>query len=193
MVEKLSLSPAQTALLVMDFQTLILENYAVDMAGLLTRTAALIETARKVGMTVIYVVVGFRPGYPEISPRNQIFSGVKKSGLFAAGDAATAIHPAVTPRDGEVIVTKHRVGAFPGTDLEMVLRAGGIDTLLLAGVATSGVVLSTLRHAADADYRLLVVEDCCSDKDQEVHRVLMQGVFPRQASVVTAGEISAAL
>lgn len=193
MAEKLSLSPAQTALLVMDFQNLIVENFATDQAGLLTRTAGLIETARKAGIAVIYVVVGFRPGHPEISPRNLTFSGVKKAGLFAAGDAGSAIHSHVAPRADDVIVTKHRVGAFAGTDLDMILHAGGIDTLLLAGIATSGVVLSTLRHAADADYRLLVVEDCCSDKDEEVHRVLMRGVFPRQATIVTAGEISSAL
>jgi nicotinamidase-related amidase len=193
MAEKLSLSPAQTALLVMDFQNLIVENYATDPASLLSRTAALIDAARKAGVMVIYVVVGFRPGHPEVNPRNMIFGAVKTAGLFAAGDPATAIHSSVAPQDNEVIITKHRVGAFAGTDLDMILRAGGIDTLLLTGIATSGVILSTLRHAADADYRLLVVEDCCSDKDEEVHRVLMRGVFPRQATIVTASEISAAL
>jgi nicotinamidase-related amidase len=71
----------------------------------------------------------------------------------------------------------------------MILRANGIDTLLLTGVATSGVVLSTLRYARDSDYRLLVVKDCCSDKDAEVHRVLTEQVFPRQATVASAEEV----
>jgi len=188
-----NLSPEHTALLVMDFQTLIVENFAMAPGALLERTARLIEKARKAGVTVIHVVVGFRPGYPEISPRNLIFSGVKQAGMLAAGDPAIAIHSAVAPANGEVIVTKHRVGAFAGTDLDMILRANGIDTLLLAGISTSGVVLSTLRHAADADYRLMVVEDCCSDKDESVHRMLMQSVFPSQATVVTAADILDAL
>jgi nicotinamidase-related amidase len=93
------------------------------------------------------------------------------------------VHPTLTPKHGDVVVTKHRVSAFAGTDLEMVLRANGIETLVLAGIATSGVVLSTVRHAADSDYKLVVVEDCCSDRDAEVHRVLMEKVFPRQATV----------
>jgi len=90
----------------------------------------------------------------------------------------------VAPQPTEVIVTKRRVGAFATTDLESVLRAHEVTCLVLLGIATSGVVLSTVRWAADADYALIVLEDCCADADEEVHRVLMQKVFPRQATVV---------
>ena len=74
----------------------------------------------------------------------------------------------------------------------MILRAKGIEHLLLAGIATSGVVLSTTRHAADADYRITIVRDCCSDRDEEVHRVLMDKIFPRQASVLPLADLLAA-
>ncbi len=193
MSDRLSLNPKSTALLVMDFQMMIVNGYAADQEALLARAAKLIAAARRADAMVLYVVVGFRAGHPEISPRNLAFSAAKASGRFAAGDADAAIHPAVAPRDGEVVVTKHRVGAFMGTDLDMILRANFIDTLLLAGIATSGVVLSTLRHGADADYRVVVVEDCCSDADEEVHRVLMRKVFPRQAAVAAADDVIAAL
>jgi nicotinamidase-related amidase len=63
-----------------------------------------------------------------------------------------------------------------------------VDSLVLTGIATSGVVLSTLRQAADLDFRLTVVRDGCADSDPEVHRVLMDKVFPRQAKVVSASE-----
>ena len=99
------------------------------------------------------------------------------------------MHPAVAPAPGDILVTKHRVSAFAGTDLEMILRAHGIDTLILFGIATSGVVLSTVRHAADADYRLIVVKDCCADRDPDVHRCLVDTVFPGQATVITAGDL----
>jgi nicotinamidase-related amidase len=89
-----------------------------------------------------------------------------------------AIHAAVAPEGDDIVITKHRVGAFPGTDLEMILRANDIDTLILFGIATSGVVLSTLRHAADTDYRLIVIKDCCADSDAEVHACLVDKVFP---------------
>lgn len=193
MADALSLDPKSTALLVMDFQTLIVENFAEGKDELLARTARLIGAARKAGMMLIYVVVGFREGYPEISLHNPAFGPIRESGRFASGGAGTEIHPAVAPQRGEVVVTKHRVGAFLGTDLDMILRANGIGTLVLAGVATSGVVLSTVRHASDADYRLVVVSDCCSDRDAETHRVLTEKVFARQASVVTCDRALAAL
>jgi nicotinamidase-related amidase len=85
------------------------------------------------------------------------------------------------------------VSAFRGTDLEMILRAKEIDTLVLFGIATSGVVLSTLLEASDADYRLVVIKDCCVDGDAEVHACLVDKVFSRRAAVVSAGEFLAAL
>jgi nicotinamidase-related amidase len=192
MADALALDPAGTAVLAMDFQVRIVESYTHDGGALLGRTQRLLAAARAAGARVIYVVVGFRPGFPEVSPHNKAFSTIKGSGRFAPGDAVE-IHPELAPAEGEVVVTKHRVGAFLGTDMDMILRANGITTLVLTGIATSGVVLSTLRYAADADYRLVVAADCCADGDPEVHRVLTEKVFPRQADVVTAEEVIAAL
>jgi nicotinamidase-related amidase len=186
MTDTLSLDRLTSALLVMDFQTAIIDGFAPDKEPLLARTARLVDTARAAGVMVLYVVVGFRPGYPEISERNLSFRSIKQTGRIAAGDSAATIHPAVAPLANEVVVTKHRVSAFAGTDLDMILRANGINTLLLAGISTSGVVLSTTRHAADADYRILIVKDCCADNDEEVHRVLTEKVFPRQATVTSS-------
>jgi nicotinamidase-related amidase len=193
MTTQLAIDPRTSALLVMDFQTAIVDGVVTGKEALLARTASLIDAARKAGMKIIYVVVGFRPGYPEVSPRNQSFGAIRETGRFIEGSAGTEAHPAVAPAPGDVVVTKHRVSAFAGTDLQMVLRASGIETLVLAGIATSGVILSTIRHAADADYRLVVVADCCGDRDPEVHRVLTEKVFVRQATVTTAEAVIGAL
>ncbi|HVW91792.1 MAG TPA: cysteine hydrolase [Devosia sp.] len=192
MAENLTLDRQSTAVLAMDFQNSIVDN-TPDREALLEREGRLLAAARAAGVRVIYIVVGFRPGFPEVSPRNQIFGAISQSGRFGPDDTSTQIHAAVAPAAGEVVVTKHRVGGFLGTDLDMILRAHGIDTLVLTGIATSGVVLSTLRYAADADYRLVVARDCCADRDPEVHRVLLDKVFPRQAIVTGADEVIAAL
>ncbi|MEO8873990.1 MAG: isochorismatase family cysteine hydrolase [Polyangiaceae bacterium] len=194
----LALESKTSALLVMDYQAAIVDGPAVsgtpaDKAALLARTASVIAAARKCGVRVIYVVVGFRSGYPEVSDNNKSFGGIRETGRFAAGAAGNEIHPSVAPEAGDVVVTKHRVGAFFGTDLDMILRANHVETLIFTGVATSGVVLSTIRHAADADYKLVVVADCCADPDPEVHRVLVEKVFARPATVVTSSEILGAL
>jgi len=173
-----------TALLVMDVQQGIVSRFAGD-AEYLPRVARAIAAARQAGLRVIYVTVGFRPGYPEVSARNKSFSTLSQAGGFIGGEASTTVHPAVAPAPGDVLITKRRVSAFAGSDLDVVLRAGNIDTLVLTGIATSGVVLSTLRQAADLDYRLVVLADACLDGDPEVHRVLTEKVFPRQADVLT--------
>jgi nicotinamidase-related amidase len=188
----ITVEPNRTALLVMDLQSDIVGMLGDAAAPVVERTAAVIAAARKASVPVIYVVVGFRPGYPELSPRNATFSAVAKSGRFVVGTPGSDIAAAVRPEEGDVVVVKHRVSAFAGTDLEMVLRAKGVDTLILLGVATSGVILSTVRHGADSDYQLVVVKDCCADRDEEVHRVLLEKVLVRQATVVSAGEVTAA-
>jgi nicotinamidase-related amidase len=170
----------------MDFQRSIVERYASEEDALLPRVAGLIAVARRAGLKVIYVVVGFRPGYLEVSPRNQSFAAIRGSGRFQLASGGSDVHPALAPAADEVVVIKHRVGAFSGTDLDMILRANAIETLVLAGIATSGVVLSTVRQAADADYHLVVVGDACHDADPEVHRILVEKVFPRQATVIAA-------
>ncbi len=86
------------------------------------------------------------------------------------------------------MVVKRRVSAFTGSDLEVVLRSLDSKHLVLTGVATSGVVLSTLREAADKDYRITVLADCCTDRDADLHQVLISKVFPVQAEVMTLAE-----
>ena len=173
-----------TAVLIMDYQQDIVSSVAAHQPQLLERAAAVLSGARLAGVPVIYVVVRFRPGYPEVSDRNVLFRGLKAAGRLGEGAPGAEIHAQVAPQPTEVIVTKRRVGAFATTDLESVLRAHEVTCLVLLGIATSGVVLSTVRWAADADYALIVLEDGCADADEEVHRVLMQKVFPRQATVV---------
>jgi nicotinamidase-related amidase len=140
-----------------------------------------------VGVKLIYVKIAFREGYPEVSPRNRSFAALKESGRMLEG-TSSIVDPRVDPQPEDVIVTKRRVSAFAGSDLDVVLRAAGIESLVLTGIATSGVVLSTLREAADQDFDLVVLSDGCVDGDEEVHRVLCEKVFPRQAAVMTVGE-----
>jgi nicotinamidase-related amidase len=191
----LLLDVAHTALVAMDCQAGIVSIYAKPQEEFIERTSSVLRAARSGGMTVIHVQVGFRPGLPEVSGRNKLFAAVRSSlqhqKLFEG--SAGAIHPALGPEPGDILVTKHRVSAFAGTDLEMLLRAKEIDTLVLFGIATSGVVLSTLLDASDADYRAVVIADCCTDLDLELHETLFTRLFPQRSEVVTAGEFVKAL
>ena len=179
-----------TALLVMDVQ-----QATVAMLGnaeaYLTTLSNSVKKARAKNVPVIYVVIGFRSGYPEVSPSSKNFSMIKNNpALKFDTEEAMKVHSAVAPAKGEVTVIKKRVSAFTGSDLEVILRSMGIKHIVLTGIATSGVVLSTLREAADKDYTITVLSDCCADRDEEVHRVLTTKVFPHQADVILSTDWS---
>jgi len=177
-----------TALLIMDVQASIVERIADAAGPLLAATGRAAAVARGNEFLVIYVRVAFRPDAPEVDPHNRVFSALAGSAAFLEDAPGAQIHASVAPQRGDVVVTKKRVSAFAGSDLEVVLRSQGVRTLVLAGIATSGVVLSTLREAADLDYGLVVLRDACADADEEVHRVLLDEVFARQADVLTVDE-----
>lgn len=172
----------KTALLVMDMQTSILSSLP-DSSLLIANVQKAISAARRQRIPIIYVVVGFRPGMPEINTRNKGFSAAKERMASVNMQQWMTIHPELLPQEADIQVTKRRVSAFAGSDLEIVLRGQNIEQLILTGVATSGVVLSTLREAADKDYGITVLSDCCADGDEEIHRVLTTKIFPRQANV----------
>jgi len=179
------------SLLVMDVQKNIVARLQQPEA-LLSNIKTSIEAAREKQLIVIYVTVQFRKDYPEISANNKSFSNIKSNQDFDVTEH-TAIDHEVAPALNDVHVIKRRVSAFTGSDLEVILRSKKVDHLILCGIATSGVVLSTLREAADKDYILTVLEDCCADADEEVHSVLTKKVFPRQAQVLKHTEWIAAL
>jgi nicotinamidase-related amidase len=175
------------ALLVMDVQGATIKMLA-DSASFIQSITKAVQSARSKNIPVIYIVVGFRKGYPEVSPNNKSFSALKNGAMDLDTEASFKVHESVEPRADEIIVTKKRVSAFTGSDLEVVLRSFGIKHIVLTGIATSGVVLSTLREAADKDYVITVLADCCADRDEEVHRVLTTKIFPRQSEVMNIEE-----
>lgn len=180
----------RTAVLAMHCQSGIVSVHAKPPEGFVDRAGRVLKAARKIGMPVIHSQVVFRPGWPEVSSRNKLFASIKSSPqhrhLFEG--AAGAIHPALGPETGDVVVTNHRVSSFAGSDLEMILRAMDTESIIMFGIATSGVVLSTLVEACDADYRVVVIGDCCVDLDEELHSVLLSKLFPQRGDVLTATE-----
>jgi nicotinamidase-related amidase len=194
MPDTFTMDPVHTAVLSMDCQAGIVSIYTREgKDAFLSRVGNVLNHARAAGMTIIHIQLGFRPGLPEISSRNALLAAIKSSEqhqrLFR--EPLGAIPESIAPRDDEIVITKHRIGAFAGTDLAMILRAKEIDTLVLYGIATSGVVLSTLVEAADADYRLAVIGDCCADLDSALHDCLIQRFFPTRGSVFSSEDFIA--
>jgi nicotinamidase-related amidase len=176
----------------MDYQNGIFErvqNGDVLLAG--ARRA--IDLIRAHGGTVGYVRVGFADGEAPSGTMGRRIGRDAALTMFHADSPATQIHDDIAPQEGDIVVRKTRVGPFGTTDLHERLQADGIDTLILAGISTSGVVLSAVRDGHDRDYRLIVLSDLCADPEAEIHGFLIERIFPRQADVITSGELTALL
>ncbi|KAH0431943.1 hypothetical protein CcaCcLH18_06770 [Colletotrichum camelliae] len=186
-------SSNSTALLVMDLIHNIVNRLPdAGKEEYLSRVSRGIAAAREKNIPVIHVTIHFRPGYPEVPRTNPFWArisstddfvhveGQKNPGLDFVAEAE--------PRDGEIIINRPRISAFYNSDLEVVLRSMGVRNLAIAGVATSGVVLSTVREAMDRDYEITVLEDMCMDRDEEVHRVLTTKVFSWTMNVTSSEE-----
>jgi nicotinamidase-related amidase len=179
-----ALDPQRTALLVMDFQQGVLQRIS-GLEPLLGRVQGAIADVRDHGGTIGYVRVAFtEQDWAAIPAANLVFARAAQDRMMREEDPATAIDDSLAPQPGDIVVRKTRVGAMSTTDLDRQLRDRGIDTLVLAGISTSGVVLSTLVEAADRDYRLYVLSDGTEDPDEQTRDVLLGKVFPRRAQVI---------
>jgi len=171
MAEQVSIDQSSTAVLIMDYQNRQVSGFPEEFQNeLLGRANQVLARARGSGIPVIHIEVLRGDRTPE-----------------------TEIHQAVTPKSGERVLTKSRAGPFSTTNLDEVLKEQGIETLVLMGISTSGCVLSTVRWGTDIDYKSIVLSDCCADRDDEVQRVLMEKLFPRQATVITSQQFLEAL
>lgn len=188
------LDPRRTALLVMDFQPGILDRLP-DADALLERAADAIGQVRRAGGHIGYVRVAFADAdYEAIPATSRMGATVAAAGRALHADApATAVHQRIAPEPGDITVRKTRVGAFSTTDLDDQLRARQVDTLILAGISTSGVILSTVRDAHDRDYRLFVLADVSADPRPGVHEFLIEEILSRQADVITLDALPALL
>lgn len=165
------------------------QTYGAQVAqrGVLEATAKAIAAARSTAAKIGYVRVGFSSDYREAPEASPIFSGARKNGIFQLGTWGTEVHPALAPQPQDFDIVKHRVSPFYGTALEPILRANGIERVVLSGVSTNGVVHSGAREAHDRDYDVVILEDCCAGvtADEHAHALACMGRFGR---IVTSAE-----
>jgi len=182
---------AQTALVLMDFQPAVLGTVAEsDTAALLANAEKALTWARSAGLTVAHVRVAFQDAdYRAIPQRNRAFAPLRGGGMMADGSPECEIIESLRPQGDEIVVRKTRFGSFSTTNLSSRLREAGIESLILAGISTSGVVLSTVRDAADQDFQIYVLADACADVNPHVHSLLTEAVFAHQAYVINTAQL----
>ena len=186
-----NLDPTRTALLVMDYQTDFVPRLP-DNRALLDRVNAAVTEVRTRGGHIAWVRIGFDDtDFDAIPPTSLMarFSSPDRRAELHADAPNTQVHDSLSPQPHDITVRKTRVGAFTTTDLEQQLRDRAVTTLILAGINTSGVVLSTVREAMDRDYRIVVLNDASADPDPDTHAFLVNKIFARFATVIDVNDL----
>ncbi len=158
------------ALIVIDLQKGLVTTPVVHpIDGIIERSAQLAQAFRERGLPVVLVnVAGGAPGRTDtVRPRPSIPPDFIK------------LVPELGGHPDDILITKHRVGAFFGTSLDEDLRQRGVTQIFLAGIATSHGVEATARSAYDLGYNVVLVTDAITDRDPEAHRYSVEKVFPR--------------
>ncbi|MEU4315266.1 cysteine hydrolase [Nocardia sp. NPDC024068] len=174
--------PPATALVVIDMQSGTLPNArAVTADRLLDRVALLLAGFRKAERTVVHLIATGTPdGRTTYADTGQSWSAEQ-----------TVIPPEAAPAGNEPLLRRRGWSGFAGTDLEQRLRAAGVTTVVVAGLATTFGVESTARDAYDLGFDVVVAADAVSDPDPAGQERSLTRVFPVLGRVATADEILA--
>ena len=195
-----AINKEKTALLIMDVQNDIVHEDGkykdfgspahAKERNIIGNIKKVLNTARDREMKVVHVKFGMRDFEKEVknnhTPILDAVSDLQACNLDSWGGD---IHHDLQPEAGESVVEKNRINAFHNTNLKQILDEAGIDTLILTGVATNYVVEATARYASDDDYRLIILEDCCSSMNQELHEFSMQNILPNLGQISSSDEI----
>jgi nicotinamidase-related amidase len=160
----------------------------INRRSVLARSADAIAKARAAGVPVAYVRVGFtgEQDKPRCSPFLRPFYD---AGYLRLDGAGTQVHPDVAPLAGDLNIIKHRVSAFWGTELDLILRSRGIDKLYVSGVSTTYAVSSTVREAHDRDLEIVLIEDACAAGSQAEHEAVLAALSPLCGTVTSSAEV----
>ena len=197
----MELTPSRTAVIAVHMQHDIVTAdgafggfFAAQAAerDVIGQAGKLLDAARRSGATAVYTRVAWQPGYPDLVANSPLLGMVAQSQCLVEGSAKAEIVPQLTPQDGDVVLTHQRVGGFSASQLDVILRARGIDTVLFAGVATNASVEGTARQASDLGYRTIVVADACSAADDDAHNASIASLG-LLAEIATSSELIEAL
>jgi nicotinamidase-related amidase len=183
----LAVETSRTALIIIDMQRDFLQSggFGEALGNDVSRLRVAVRpiqqvlaAARKAGLLVIHTREGHRPDLTDApplkvdrgDPKTRIGALGPMGRILVRGEPGHDIIPELYPAPGEPIVDKPGKGAFYQTDLELMLKNRGMDTLFVCGVTTEVCVNTTVREANDRGFRCIVLSDCCASYFPEFHR-----------------------
>ncbi len=198
-----TLDPARTALVVVHMAKGVagpvdtpfnrLFRQRAERKGVIGIQVRLLDGFRRAKAKVVYTLVTYQPGLPGVRPNSPLFRTLVESPTLLQGTPAVEVIDDVAPRPDEPVVRGQGASGFDGTALDTILRVAGVDTLVLAGIATDVAVESTARAASDLQYRTIVVSDACQADSDDAHVRALDVLQKWFSETPTADEVLAAL
>ena len=180
----------KAAVLVVDFQHIYTRGRAATGLEAVEATARLLKTARAKALPVVYTVVAYREERHDEVLWLRKLPGLKDN---TVGRQEVGVETLVAPTEGDVVLEKEAASAFHGTGLDAMLKAEGIDTLLVCGTSTSGCVRASVVDGMAHGYRMIVVEDCVSDRSALLHEIALFDMGTKYGDAMPLDAVVAAL
>lgn len=200
---QLRLDPKRTALIIQDLQNdVIAEGGAFAESGapqhaqtqnVVENVMGLAEVARRSGTPVIHVWYIVEEGASGLKLNAALFQGVKDANALVRGTWGASPVEGLEPQGGDFVVEKMRMNAFYGTRLDTLLRALGVETVVITGAWTNMSIEHTARHGADAGYRVVVCSDGTSTVNDEWQHAALDYALTNIATVATCAQVTEAL
>jgi nicotinamidase-related amidase len=189
-LSELSIDKRKTCVVIIDLQKGItsMQTEPYDTQVVISNAAKLTKAFRDNKMPVFLVHV--------VPSKNTSLQPVADLAMPSRGELPpdwADIVPELSPAPSDIVITKRQWGAFYGTDLDLRLRRGGLDTIVLAGIATTYGVESTARFAYEYGYQQIFAEDAMSDRSKEAHNNSIEFVLKRIGRVRKTVDILKAL
>jgi nicotinamidase-related amidase len=169
----------------------------MDDTGMLDKSRAVAEQARRAGATVLHAPITFAEGYGELGDPDAVYGilkGVVDSGAFVKGSWGAAICDDMAPQEGDIVVEgKRGLDTFATTNLDFILRSRDIKTVALGGFLTNCCVESTMRTAYEKGYDVVTLTDCTAATSDEEQRVAVARDYPMFSRPMTGSEFTASL
>lgn len=197
----MSLDPKRTAIVLIEYQNDFTSEGGVlhdavagvmEQTGMLDNSRRLVQAARAAGATIIHAPITFAPGYGELAPAPYgILKGVVDSTAFVKGEWGAEIVDTLAPQPGDVVVEgKRGLDTFATTNLDFILRARGITTIVLGGFLTNCCVESTMRTGYEKGYTVITLSDCVAATSPEEHENAIRFDYPMFSEVLTSEQVA---
>lgn len=194
------IDPSRTAMIVVDMQNDFVGPEAplgsAQALEVIDRLSATLDFCRVNGLKVVYTAHVHRADGSDLGRYGDLYPPIAERSALVEGTEGVLIHPSVAPVDGEHVVRKHRYSGFFATDLDLLLRGWGVDTVVISGVTTENCCHATARDALYRDYRVAFLSDATATFDypdlghgslraNEVHRASLAILAFSTAHVMT--------